>query len=87
MGIKFEQKNNKRKVKSIMSPIIKRIFSNDKKYNIKKNETNSRLRLYSALRDKYRNGNVTTNNNITKIIWEYSQKGKYFLEYRNQINK
>jgi hypothetical protein len=71
-------------VKSKMSPIIRRIFNNDKKHNMKKSETS--LRIYSPIKYIYKTHNVSINNNITKIIWGYTNKGKYCFEYENQIN-
>ena len=89
---KKDTKNNDNKnikeEKIFINPIIKKIFNNDKtdrRMNLK--NSNNQARLYSPLLVKYKNSNISINNNITKIKFGYSNKGKYFLEYQNQIKK
>ena len=51
-----------------------------------KNSKNQ-ARLYSPLLVKYKNSNISINNNIAKIKFGNSNKGKFFFEYQNQIKR
>ena len=92
-----EKKINNRKIGNSLkikednifsNPIIKNLFHNANKIekkSIKKGRDFSNSRLNTLL-GNYKNECLTINNNNTNIIkCGYSFKGRYFFEYRNQL--
>ena len=79
---------NIKEEKIYINPIIQKIFNNDKSdRRINMKNSKNQARLYSPLLVKYKNSNISINNNIAKIKFGNSNKGKFFFEYQNQIKR